>query len=59
MTARRPLSADSRNSPGPGQYTPIKDTVARKMPQFSIGHEQRDGSLGLNHMKHTPAPNMY
>ncbi|CDW90416.1 triosephosphate isomerase [Stylonychia lemnae] len=58
MTSRRPMSADSRNSPGPGQYTPAKESVAKAMPKYSIGHEQRD-TLGLNHMKHTPAPNQY
>lgn len=57
MTARRPMSADSYRTPGPGQYTPKKSAVAREMPKFSIGHESRDGGLGLKHMKYTPAPN--
>lgn len=51
------MSADSYRTPGPGQYTPKKSAVAREMPKFSIGHESRDGGLGLKHMKYTPAPN--
>lgn len=29
------------------------------MPKYSIGNEQRDGTLGNRHLLGTPAPNVY
>ena len=60
MAGRRPDSAPAaRSSPGPGAYTPKREFSAKKMPEFSIGRESRDGSLGLKHQRYTPAPGMY
>ena len=60
MTARRPDSAPSyRGSPGPGQYTPSRSFSAKQLPKYSIGREERDGTLGNRHLLGTPAPNNY
>jgi hypothetical protein len=59
LTSRRPESAPSfRNCPGPGSYTPNRNSSSKVMPLFSIGNGQR-GKLGLNSNKSVPGPGVY
>lgn len=60
MISRRPESARSfLSNPGPGQYTPKREFSAKRVPKYSIGTSQRDGSLGLKHTRGNPGPDMY
>ena len=60
MLGRRPESAPAtRRGPGPGAYSPQRETSAKRVPHYSIGTSQRDATLGQKHRLGTPAPNHY